>query len=590
MKKKLLTLDFFKKITLLLVIFLGINAGSFAQNVTITSDASSTSTERNNARLIATGLDGKLHVVYYTQGVYPDVPGGIYHTVSANNGETWQEPELIDEIARNPSIAFDSDNMLHLVYKLGGTAAYNIGHRTYNKGSWSEKDTVYYDEISEVSRPVIAIDTDDNLHCIWYRKIDEGSSNSGIYYKKYTQGSGWDSTPTCISKTVGASEYPTLVTDSENNVYAFWKDSGEDIENDKMVLFRKFTIGTGWDDNYTNVSNTTGNGSSATMDPCAIVDSEDNVHLVWKDSQTGNNEIFYKKCTNGVWGDSLNISNTANASSRPVISVDYEDNIHVVWQEKTDYPYINIVYKSLIDGNWSDMVNISNTDNSDSFEPSIPVKTGDYLHAIWTEENPDYSVMSNRVILNDNNQAPVIEDKTFAIDEFSANGTSVDTVTANDTDNWQCLAFSITAGNTNDAFEIDSYTGIISVANSTVLDYKTTPVFNLNVKVQDNGVGNLSHEATVTINLNNTTDFNDIESQNFNLYPNPARDFVNIEIQENENKNTLVEIVNVNGQVIYSETINNNSQRINLSDYSPGIYHVRVISSAKRIVKKLVIY
>ena len=572
------------------VLFLGINSEGFAQNVTITDDASSTSTERNNARLIATGLDGKLHVVYYTIGVYPDVPGGIYHAISANNGEAWQEPELIDSIARNPSIAFDSDNILHLVYKLGGTVAYNIGHRTYSNGVWSEKDTVYHSDEITFSRPHIAIDSDKNLHCVWQRESSGAYTNSEIFYKKHTQGSGWDSEPTNISDTEGASEYPTLVTDSENNVYAFWKDSGEDIYNDKMVLFRKYTVGTGWDENYTNVSNTTGNGSSATMDPCAIVDSEDNVHLVWKDSQTGNREIFYKKYTDGIWGDSLNISNTANASGHPVVSVDYEDNLYIVWEEKTDGVYYDIVYKSLVDGVWSNTVNISNTDNSDSFDPSISVKTGDYLHAIWTEGDNPYSVMSNRVILNDNNQSPVINDQAFSINENSAKGTVVGTVTASDPDNWQGLAFSITAGNTNDAFTIDSYSGIISVADSTALDYETTPVFNLTVKIQDNGVGNLSDEATVTINLNNTTGFNNIESQNLKIYPNPASNFVNIEIQNNENKNTLVEIVNVNGQLIYSETISNNSQIINLSDYSPGIYHVQVISSAKRIIKKLIIH
>lgn len=582
MNKKILSLDFFKKITLVLVMFLGINAGSFAQNITIADTASSTATERNNARLIATGLDGKLHVVYYYNG--------IHHSFSENNGESWSEPELIDDVARNPSIAFDSDNTLHLVYKCGGITAYDIGHKTYNNGVWSETDTVFHSEMVTVSRPYMVVDSDENLHCIWQNSSGGGYTNSEVYYKKYTQGSGWDSEAVNVSQTYGASEYPTLVTDSENNVYAFWKDSGEDINNDKMVLFRKYTVGTGWDENYTNVSNTTGNGSWATMDPCAIVDSEDNIHLVWRDYQPGNYEIFYKKYTDGIWGDSLNISNTENRSAIPGISIDHEDNLYFVWEEKTDGTYAEVFYKSFVDGVWSDTLNISNTDNSTSFFPCIPVKAGAYLHAIWTEGDNPYSVMSNRVILNDNNQAPVINDQTFSVNENSAKGTVVGTVTASDPDNWQALAFSITAGNTNGAFTIDSYSGIITVADSTALDYGTTPVFNLTVKIQDNGVGNLNDEATVTINLNNTTGFNNIESQNFKIYPNPARDFVNIEIQNTENNNTLVEIVNINGQLIYSETISNNSQTIDLSDYSPGIYYVRINSSINRIVKKLIIY
>ena len=584
MNNKLLILV--KRIALILVLFLGINATSMAQNITITNDASGTSTERNNARLIANGLDGKLHVVYYTIGVYPDVKGGIYHTISADNGETWQEPELIDSIARNPSIAVDSDSILHLVYKLGGIDAYNIGHRTYYNSIWSEIDTVFHSEVITVSRPHIAIDSDKNLHCIWKRESGGEFTNSEIYYKKYTQTNGWDSEPTNISQTFGASEYPTLVIDSENNVYAFWKDSGEDIANDKMVLFRKFSVAAGWDESYTNVSNTTGNGSSATMDPCAIVDSEDNIHLVWKDSQTGNKEIFYKKYTDGVWSDYVNISNTENASDRPVVSIDSEDNLYVVWEEKTDGIYYDVVCNGLLNGVWSDTINISNTNRIDSKFPSIPVKTSENLSVIWTEgENPNYSVVSNSVVLDNN--APIINDQTFSINKFSANGTVVDTVLANDPDQGQILTYSITAGNTNDAFAIDSNSGIISVADSTELDYDITPIFNLTVNVRDNGLGNLSSEATITININNTTGINNFESQYLKVYPNPARNYINIELQDNEN--CFIEIVNLYGQVVYNKTINNTSQAINISDYPSGIYHVKVFSSSKRYVKKLIV-
>ena len=66
MKKKLHCLIFVKTLMFMCVLLLGINVQSFGQNITVTNEASSTATERNNARLIATGLDGRLHVVYYT--------------------------------------------------------------------------------------------------------------------------------------------------------------------------------------------------------------------------------------------------------------------------------------------------------------------------------------------------------------------------------------------------------------------------------------------------------------------------------------------------------------------------------------------
>ena len=236
----------------------------------IAESSQSTATERNNARLIVEDQDGILHVVYYNNG--------IYYSQSNDNGQSWTYPPiLITEIGRNPSIALDSNNLLHLVYKKGGIDAYDIVHRTYN-GNWSNEDIVHHDASTTVSRPVIAIDNENNLHCVWQRHGFSSTPNSEIWYKKYSSGSGWTGL-TNISNSYGASEYPTLTIDSENNIYTFWKDSGENISNDKMVLFRKYTAGIGWDSNYTNVSNTTGNGSYATMDPCAIADSENNIHL-----------------------------------------------------------------------------------------------------------------------------------------------------------------------------------------------------------------------------------------------------------------------------------------------------------------------
>jgi len=382
------------------IFFVGINA----DNIVIAESGQSTATERNNARLIVEDQDGILHVVYYDNG--------IYYCSSSDSGQTWTYPPiLITTIGRNPSIALDSNNLLHLVYKKGGTNAYDIVHRTYN-GNWSIEDTVHSDSGTTVSRPVIAIDNENNLHCVWQRHGFSSTPNSEIWYKKYSSGSGWTGL-TNISSSYGASEYPTLSIDSQNNIYIFWKDSGEDILNDKMVLFRKYTVGIGWDATYTNVSNTTGNGSYATMDPCSIIDSEDNVHLVWKDSQSGTREIYYKKCTNGIWDTSpTNISNLSTASGRPSISIDAVDNLYVVWENKIDGSYYDVVYKKYEKNtnSWSNLVNISDTDHIDSRHPNCPLMKNNYLHTIWTEGgNLPFSIMSNSIYMVDANDDLVSE-------------------------------------------------------------------------------------------------------------------------------------------------------------------------------------
>jgi hypothetical protein len=103
--------------------------------------------------------------------------------------------------------------------------------------------------------------------------------------------------------------------------------------------------------------------------------------------------------------------------------------------------------------------------------------------------------------LNDVNDPPTVDDQSFAVGENSALGTVVGTVTASDQDTGQSLSYAITAGNTGGAFAIDSATGEITVATPAMLDFETTPTFNLTVEVTDNGTPILSDTATVTINV-----------------------------------------------------------------------------------------
>ncbi len=348
---------------------------------------------------------GTLHVVYYDNG--------IIHSFSNDGARTWSFPLRITDIGRNPAIAVGDDDELHLVYKRGGTTAYDIVHRSYD-GTWSEETIVYNSPQVPVSRPALALDSSGDLHCVWQRSGYGAVPNSEVWYRKRTAGS-WGAAMD-VSNTYGSSEYPTLAIGSDDNVHVFWKDSGEDIDNPKMVLYRKYTVGSGWDTSYTNVSNTIGNDSSATMDPCAVVDSLNDVHLVWKDYQPGNREIFYKKCTAGVWDETpLNLSETVNASDTPHLSVDDDDNLTVAWAEKTDGIYYDVIVReySISDGIWSTATNISNTPGSDSRFPNMPAVAEPGPVCIWTEgEGYPYDVVC------------WFEDTTSAVDDTKIPGSS----------------------------------------------------------------------------------------------------------------------------------------------------------------------
>jgi hypothetical protein len=106
------------------------------------------------------------------------------------------------------------------------------------------------------------------------------------------------------------------------------------------------------------------------------------------------------------------------------------------------------------------------------------------------------------VNIRDLNEAPVVIDQAFAIDENSAAGTDVGTVLASDEDIGQVLTYAIVGGNESGAFAIDPATGRITVANAALLNFEANPSFTLTVEVTDNGSPVLSDSATVTVTVN----------------------------------------------------------------------------------------
>jgi hypothetical protein len=114
------------------------------------------------------------------------------------------------------------------------------------------------------------------------------------------------------------------------------------------------------------------------------------------------------------------------------------------------------------------------------------------------------------VNLNDVNEAPIVNDQSFSIDENATNGMAVGTVAATDSDAGDGISYSIIAGNEETVFALDSETGEITVADSENLDYEKTSTYILTVQVEDSG--SLAGKATITIHVTdveNTSTHND---------------------------------------------------------------------------------
>jgi hypothetical protein len=74
-----------------------------------------------------------------------------------------------------------------------------------------------------------------------------------------------------------------------------------------------------------------------------------------------------------------------------------------------------------------------------------------------------------------------------------------------------------------------------------------------------------------------------------NVYPNPASNNVQISFTDNSGEITHINMYDVNGKLVLSQTINNNT--IDVSNLPEGVYNVSIISNLTTtgINKKLVI-
>ena len=101
--------------------------------------------------------------------------------------------------------------------------------------------------------------------------------------------------------------------------------------------------------------------------------------------------------------------------------------------------------------------------------------------------------------------APIVGNQTKTIAENSPNGTSPNPSQISGIDpEGQTLTYDVIGGDGQAAFAVNASTGVITVKDSTLLDYEVKKVFTLQVRLTDTEPQ--SSEATVTINLIDQSD------------------------------------------------------------------------------------
>ena len=104
----------------------------------------------------------------------------------------------------------------------------------------------------------------------------------------------------------------------------------------------------------------------------------------------------------------------------------------------------------------------------------------------------------------------------------------------------------------------------------------------------ETGVQIIISNTDITININEKNGSELLK--NIQIYPNPSNGVFNIENPDKEDY--LFELINIEGKVIYKEQINasENIKQIDISNYSKGMYYIKINTKDNQYTGKIIVY
>jgi len=155
---------------------------------------------------------------------------------------------------------------------------------------------------------------------------------------------------------------------------------------------------------------------------------------------------------------------------------------------------------------------------------------------------------------------------------------------------------------TDDDGDVLSYTAsssnenVISVSiNQSILSITEESIGNsdLSLTANDNNGGQMDHEFEVEIKSSGTqiTSINDKDDRNISVFPNPAKDVIEIKFNTTKNsENLTVEINDLMGKKYIPNIISKKEYKLDVSNFHSGLYLIKVSCEDQVFTTKVLIY
>jgi hypothetical protein len=194
--------------------------------------------------------------------------------------------------------------------------------------------------------------------------------------------------------------------------------------------------------------------------------------------------------------------------------------------------------------------------------------TNTYFITFLNETNPDSNNAPEVMIANN--------DTTIAIPgtlELSATATDDGLPPpANLTSLWQVT--------TNNAADV-----VIADPSSLVTDvtFDKKAIYTLSLSVSDGQLTSVD-EVTITVGIDGvTSNF----SPALRMYPNPAKDKLNLELINMPERTSVVSIFNVTGSIVFNTELSNEVNEIDISGFDSGLYFIKVDSGKRSFTQRI---
>jgi hypothetical protein len=308
----------------------------------------------------------------------------IYYKKSPDGGTTWNALKRLTWTSGNsfnPSMAIDSGDIIHIVWGDWTPGEEQIYTKKSTDGgkTWSAAKRLTWTS-GESLRPAITADSGDGIHVVWFNNL---STSAEVYYKGSTDGGASWSAAQRLTWTGGYSKFPALVADSSNTIHVVWQNF---ILDPPEIYYKRSTnSGADWSV-LKRLTWTSGISSS----PAIAADSGGAIHVVWFDDTPGLEKIYYRRSPDGgaSWDTVKRLAWTSGESSYPAIAVDSGDAIHVAWHD--DAPgNQEIYYKKSTDGGttWSSALRLSWLSGYSNYA-AIATDSARTVHLVWKDDTP----------------------------------------------------------------------------------------------------------------------------------------------------------------------------------------------------------